>query len=148
MLFRFSLMPRILCEPFLQCPFLQVTNKISVSTTLLLRSASSSSRSSWRAVRSGHHLTRRRIIGRAGLKSNWLRGVQMAGNSLDCRWDTALLLLHCGRTLSVRAHTPLLLLLLLVHVWLVHVAVRTSRHLLRCLRHDHLSVLASLRCVR
>jgi len=141
-------MPWILAtshEAFLQCSLLQVSYEVAVAPAALLRPARPSL-STPRRIHCLRSVRVRWIVRRTRLQANGVAGIQVASNTLDGGRDTALLLLHSRGTLSVGPHA-----LLLVHVWLRHVAVLTALHLLRLLRlllrHDHLTVLVLLTAI-
>lgn len=79
-----------------------------------------------------------RVVRRAGLESDGLRRVEVAGYSLDRGGDAALLLLHRGSALP----RPVLLSVQ------VGLGIVGRRHLHRCLSHTHLAISTLLPTVR
>ena len=94
-------------KPFLQGPVLQVANEVAIASLSglpsLLRSAASPSRicGIW------HSIGRWRVVGRAGLETDRLRGIEMARYSLNGYGNSTLLHFHRRGSLSSRSHSGL-----------------------------------------
>lgn len=125
-----------------QGTLLEVADKVSVAPLTLLNSAASPRCSSIGTVEAAHALACRGIIGWAGLETDGLAGIKMAGHSLNSCWNTALLLFHCRCSLTILSHSTLL-----IHVWLRHRCILPGLHLLGCLSYNHGAVLPLLRTV-
>ena len=137
-------MPGVLIshKTFFKSAFLQVANEVSVAPAPLLYAAPSSvCRRSVVDVTTRHAFPSRWIIRWAGLQTDWLTGIEMAGDSLNSGWDAALLLLHGRCALPHWSNTPLLVL---IHIGLGHLRILALGHLLGLLGGGHLSILAML----
>lgn len=91
-------MPWILrVVPFLQSALFEVPDEISVTpcTASLRPAVSPAGNSACTLVAKAEPTVRRwGIVCRARLETNWLAGVEMAGDSLYGCWNPALLLVH------------------------------------------------------
>lgn len=89
-----SLPAMLIHEALLEGPVFQVADEIPMTLT-----ASSGASPSGIACGFRRTVRWRGIVSRRRLQPDWLVRIQVTDNSLQSRWDTRLLLVHCRRTL-------------------------------------------------